>query len=81
MPIRYLKDRNKQKDIYFTSKEFNMDKNNVEEAILKYKLSCMTKNVDPYYKEREWRILKRCSKSLKEASDISKLYDFIKPQK
>lgn len=81
MPIRYVKDRNKKKDIYFTSKEFNLDKDTVKEAILKYKLSCMTKNFKPYYEEREWRLLSGCPKTFKKSTDAGMLYDFIKPKK
>lgn len=81
MPIRYIKDRNKQKDIYFTSKEFNLDRDTVDEAILKYKLSCMTKNINPYYSEREWRLLEECPEILKKSTDTGMLYDFIKPKK
>lgn len=81
MPIRYVKDRNNQKDIYLTSKEFNMDKDTVDEAILKYKLSCMTKNVNPYYMEREWRILDETPESLEKSTDKGMLYNFIKPKR
>lgn len=51
----YVDNRKKQKDIWFTSKEYNFEDNS-EPEYLKFLFSCLTKERIPYSSEAEWRL-------------------------
>lgn len=74
MPVRYVENRDKQGDIIFTVNDYNFD-----EALLKYKLSCMTKNNIPYNMEQEWRLLSECP--IGHEKDNGLKVEFIKPSR
>lgn len=77
-PVRYVDDRKKQRDIWFTSQEYN-NEDNSEPEHLKFLLSCLTKDKVPYSSEAEWRLFYD-SASLKDDED-GQFFDFsIKPK-
>lgn len=77
-PVRYVDDRKKQCDIWFTSQEYN-NEDNSESEHLKFLLSCLTKDKVPYSSEAEWRLFYD-SASLKDDED-GQFFDFsIKPK-
>ena len=78
-PVRYVEDRNKTEDIFFTSKELNDTDEAFDNARRKYLLSCMTKNRIPFSQEREWRLL--CEYQELNDGENGKLYDFVPPTK
>lgn len=77
-PVRYVDNRRNQKDILFTSKEYN-ESDDYEPAHLKFLLSCLTKERIPYSKEAEWRLFYDFA-SL-DMSESGKKFDFhVKPR-
>lgn len=78
MPIRYVDDRAKTKDIQFGPEEYA--KSSPEELMeRKYILSCLTKNRIPFSKESEWRIMSESTNL--PINENGKLFEFIKPHK
>lgn len=77
-PVRYVDNRRNQKDILFTSNEYN-ESDDYEPAHLKFLLSCLTKERIPYSKEAEWRLFYDFA-SL-DMSESGKKFDFhVKPR-
>lgn len=77
-PVRYVDNRKKQKDIWFTSKEYNFIDNS-EPEYLKFLFSCLTKERIPYSSEVEWRLFSDFSEL--EEGENGKKFDFlVKPR-
>lgn len=77
-PVRYVDNRRNQKDIWFTSREYN-ERDDYELAHLKFLLSCLTKERIPYSKEAEWRFFHDFASLDK--SESGKKFDFhVKPR-
>lgn len=77
-PVRYVDNRKKQKDIWFTSKEYNFEDNS-EPEYLKFLFSCLTKERIPYSSEAEWRLFSDFSEL--EEGENGKKFDFlVKPR-
>ena len=67
-----------QKDIWFTSKEYNFEDNS-EPEYLKFLFSCLTKERIPYSSEAEWRLFSDFSEL--EEGENGKKFDFlVKPR-
>lgn len=77
-PVRYVDNRRNQKDIWFTSREYN-ERDDYELAHLKFLLSCLTKERIPYSKEAEWRLF--YDFSTLDKGESGKKFDFhVKPR-
>lgn len=77
-PVRYVDNRRSQKDIWFTSKEYN-ESDDYEPAHLKFLLSCLTKERIPYGKEAEWRFFHDFT-ALDKGENGKKIDFHVKPQ-
>ena len=77
-PVRYVDDRRNHKEIWFNSKEYNME-DDPEPEHLKFIVSCLTKEKEPYRKEAEWRLF--CDYSSIDEEEKGKKFPFvIKPK-
>ena len=77
-PVRYVDNRKKQKDIWFTSKEYNFEDNS-EPEYLKFLFSCLAKERISYSSEAEWRLFSDFSEL--EEGENGKKFDFlVKPR-
>lgn len=78
MPVRYVEERNKYKDIYLNHEdllEFN------DETGSKFQLTCTTKEKSNYSFEEEWRLIYEKAKSEQEGEQIGENIPFVNPRK
>ncbi len=78
-PVRYVENRKKCSDLIFTSREYSEAYKSFKSYSNKYCLSCMTKDLIPYSKEGEWRLIKVEDEELSD-SENGKLVPFINPE-
>ena len=76
--LKNVDNRKKQKNIWFTSKEYNFEDNS-EPEYLKFLFYCLTKERIPYSSEAEWRLFSDFSEL--EEGENGKKFDFlVKPR-
>ena len=75
-PVRYVESRNKCTDICFSSEDYRDDES-IDSYTKKHHLSCLTKDMLPYSKEGEWRLIRFNTEISEE--EKGRNYPFIKP--
>lgn len=74
MPVRYVDDRNKCKDICLNHKDLLED-----ESESKYQLTCTTKERLNYSFEEEWRLIYEREKNVTDGENIGDCIPFVNP--
>lgn len=77
-PVRYVECRSNCMDICFSSEDYRNDDDSFKSYTRKHHLSCLTKDMLPYSKEGEWRLI-RFNPGISR-DEKGKTYPFIMPR-